>query len=80
MLWVATFRHTKALVWVFTTLLILFVLLNVSVFTGSVRLTHISRYEGIFCALTAWYLMSAIILNEAFGRVILPVSPLQETA
>jgi succinate-acetate transporter protein len=38
-LWVATFRHTKALVWVFTTLLILFVLLDVSVYTGSVRLT-----------------------------------------
>ncbi len=81
-LWVATFRHSKALVWVFTTLLVLFVLLDVSVYTGNARLTHIAGYEGIFCALTAWYLMSAIILNEAFGRVILPVGPLErrETA
>lgn len=77
-LWIATFRHSKALVWVFTTLLILFVLLDVAVYTGSARLTHIAGYEGIFCALTAWYLMAAIILNDAFGRVVLPVGPLEQ--
>jgi uncharacterized protein len=67
--------------WLLTTLvawtIFTAVLLDVSVYTGSKRLTHISGYEGIFCALTAWYLMAAIILNEAFGRVILPVGPLE---
>jgi succinate-acetate transporter protein len=79
-LWIATFRHSKALVWVFTTLLVLFVLLDVAVYTGNARLTHIAGYEGIFCALTAWYLMAAIILNESFGRVVLPVGPLEKQA
>ncbi|MFB3915701.1 MAG: acetate uptake transporter [Terriglobales bacterium] len=79
-LWVATFRHSKALVWVFTTLLILFGLLDAAVATGSARLTHIAGYEGIFCAGTAWYLMSAIILNETFGRTVLPVGPLEKKA
>ncbi len=64
------------MVWVFTTLLILFVLLDVAAYTGSACLTHIAGYEGIFCALTAWY--AAIILNDAFGRVVLPVGPLEQ--
>jgi len=76
-LWIATFRHSKALVWVFTTLLILFGLLDVAVKTGNPMLTHIAGWEGIFCACTAWYLMAAIILNEAYGRVVLPVGPLE---
>jgi uncharacterized protein len=79
-LWICTFRHSKALVWVFTTLLILFGLLDVQVATGSVRLQHIAGWEGIFCALTAWYLMAAILINETFGRVILPVGPLEKRA
>lgn len=79
-LWVATFRHSKALVWVFTTLLILFGLLDAAVATGSAKLTHIAGYEGIFCAATAWYLMSAIILNDTFGRVVLPIGPLEKKA
>ncbi|MFI5110354.1 MAG: acetate uptake transporter [Terriglobales bacterium] len=76
-LWIATFRHSKALVWVFSTLLLLFILLDVAVKTGNPTLTHIAGWEGIFCALTAWYLMSAVILNEAYGRVVLPVGPLE---
>lgn len=76
-LWVATFRHSKALVWVFTTLLILFVLLDLHVATGNARLGRIAGWEGIFCSFTAWYLMAAIILNETFGRVVLPVGPLE---
>ncbi len=79
-LWICTFRHSKALVWVFTTLLILFGLLDVQVWTGSVRLQHIAGWEGILCAMTAWYLMAAILVNETFGRVVLPVGPLEKPA
>ncbi len=77
-MWVATFRHNKALVMVFTTLSILFILLDAQVATGSVRLGRIAGWEGIFCALTAWYLMAAIILNEAFGRTVLPIDSLEK--
>lgn len=77
-LWIATFRHSKALVWVFTTLTILFGLLDAAVATGSTMLTHIAGWEGILCACTAWYLMAAIILNDSFGRVVLPIGPLEK--
>jgi succinate-acetate transporter protein len=79
-LWIATFRHSKALVWVFTTLTILFILLDIQAWTGSKIIGRIAGWEGIFCALTAWYLMAAILLNETFGRVVLPVGPLERPA
>ena len=77
-LWIGTFKHTKALVWVFTTLLILFGLLDVAVGTGSKLITHIAGWEGIFCACTAWYLMAAIVINDSYGKTVLPIGPLQK--
>ncbi len=79
-MWLGTFRHNKALVWVFSTLLLLFVLLDVHVATGSEMLGKVAGWEGIFCACTAWYLMAAIILNEAYGRTVLPVGSLEKKA
>ena len=82
-LWIATFRHTKALIWVFTTLLILFILLDIGVWQGvgpGQGITRIAGWEGIFCALTAWYLAAATILNDTFGRVILPVGVIPKKA
>ena len=77
-LWIGTFKHTKALVWVFTTLLILFGLLDVAVWTGSKTITHIAGWEGIFCAATAWYLMAAIVINDSYGKTVLPIGPIQK--
>lgn len=77
-LWIATFKHNKALVTVFTTLLILFILLDIHVWTGSKLIGHIAGWEGMFCALTAWYLMAAIVINDSFGREVLPVGSLEE--
>ena len=77
-MWLGTFTHNKALIWVFTTLLILFGLLDVAVWTGSKTITHIAGYEGIFCACTAWYLMAAGILNDSYGRVVLPIGPVEK--
>jgi succinate-acetate transporter protein len=77
-MWIGTFKHNKALIWVFTTLLILFGLLDVAVGTGSKTITHIAGWEGIFCAGTAWYLMAAIVINDSFGRIVLPVGPIQK--
>jgi succinate-acetate transporter protein len=33
----------------------------------------IAGYELIFCALMAWYMMAAIILNDLAGKIILPL-------
>ena len=77
-MWIGTFKHNKALIWVFTTLVILFGLLDVAVRTGNKTITHIAGWEGIFCALTAWYLMAALILNDSYGRTVLPIGPVQQ--
>lgn len=75
-MWIASFKHTKALILVFTTLIILFVLLDLGVWTGNTAITRIAGWEGMFCAFTAWYLMAAIVINDSFGRVVLPVGPI----
>ncbi len=77
-LWIGSFKHNKALILVFTTLLILFILLDVAVKTGDKRITHLAGWEGIFCAGTAWYLMAAIIINDSFGRTVLPIGPIHK--
>jgi uncharacterized protein len=82
-LWIATFKHSQALIWVFTTLLILFILLDIGVWQGvgaGQGITKIAGWEGIFCAFTAWYLAAATILNDTFGRIILPVGPIPKKA
>lgn len=70
---VATFRLAKALVWIFSTLVVLFVLLIAATATGSPVIAKVFGYESLLCAATAWYLLAAIIINEAFGREVLPV-------
>lgn len=77
-LWIGSFKHSVALIWVFTTLEILFVLLDIHVYSGSAQLGRIAGWEGMFCALTAWYLMAAIILNDSYGRTVLPVGPIKK--
>lgn len=71
---IATFRLAKALVWIFTTLEVLFLLLVVQTATGA-NLATIIGYEGLLCAATAWYLFAAIIINTAFGKDVLPIGP-----
>jgi hypothetical protein len=84
---IATFRLAKALVWVFATLEILFLLLIASTATGSPLLGKLFGYESLLCAATAWYLLAALIINEAYGSEVLPlgayvapVKSLKETA
>ena len=40
---------------------------------GSATITHIGGYFGLLTALCAFYLASAEILNDSYGRVILPI-------
>jgi uncharacterized protein len=70
---VATFRLAKALVWIFATLSILWILLIASTVTGSAMLFKVFGYESLLCAATAWYLFAAIIINGAFGSDVLPI-------
>ncbi len=58
---------------IFASLTVLFFLLAVRDFTGNVLIGIIAGYEGIFCGASAIYFAMAQVLNNEYGRVILPV-------
>ncbi|HEY3855161.1 MAG TPA: acetate uptake transporter [Verrucomicrobiae bacterium] len=75
-MFVGTLRLSRALQFVFGTLTILFFLLAIGDFTkASPGFKHFTGYEGIVCGLAAIYTGLAQVLNELFGRVILPLGP-----
>ncbi len=70
-LWIGSMRIHGAMAITFTLLLIGFVLLDIGHF-GDPIYNKIAGYELIVCALAAWYMMARIILNDLFGREVLP--------
>ena len=59
---------------VFGSLTVLFFLLAIGDFTAaSPGFKHFTGYEGIFCGFSAVYAALAQVLNELFGRVVLPL-------
>ena len=55
----------------------LFFLLAAKDFTGNAALGTFAGFEGIFCGSSAIYLAMAEVLNEKFGRTILPIGEAQ---
>lgn len=72
---VGALNLNKALVVVFASLTVLFFLLALGDATGIGTITTIAGYEGIFCGFSAIYLAIAEVLNEVYGRVVLPIGP-----
>ncbi len=68
-----TLKLSRVLQVVFFTLTVLFFLLAAADFTGNVNLKMIAGYEGIFCGLSAFYGAMASLLNEVYGKEVLPV-------
>ena len=61
---------------VFGSLTVLFFLLAIGYFTAaSPEFKHFTGYVGIFCGFSAIYAGLAQVLNELFGRVVLPLGP-----
>jgi len=59
---------------IFGSLAILFFLLAIGDFTGaSAGFKHATGYEGIFCGFSAIYAGLAQVLNELFGKTVLPL-------
>ncbi len=71
-MWIATFKHAKALQVVFFTLFVLFWLLALE-HAGFESIGKITGWEGVFCGLSAVYLALAQVLNETFDKTVLPV-------
>ena len=73
MMFISTLKKNKALQFVFISLAILFWLLALGDFTGNSTITMIAGYEGIICGLSAIYLAMAEVINETYGKTILPI-------
>jgi succinate-acetate transporter protein len=78
-MFIGTFRLHVAGQIVFGSLTILFFLLAVGDFTNAgPGFKHFTGYEGIFCGLSAIYAGLAQVLNEVYGKVLLPLGPVMK--
>lgn len=73
-----TLRLNRVLQTIFASLTILFFLLAISDFTGNAQLRVFAGYEGIFCGLSAFYGCVALVLNEVYGKTVLPMGPVKK--
>jgi succinate-acetate transporter protein len=76
LLFIGTLRINRALQFVFATLTILFFLLAIGDYTGNSAIKTFAGYEGILCGASAIYTGIAGLLNEVYGRKILPIGAL----
>ena len=72
-MFVGTLKLNRALQVVFFTLTILFMLLALGDITGNATITRIAGVEGVFCGFAAIYAAMAQVLNEVYGRTVLPL-------
>ena len=78
-MFIGTLRLNRALQIVFATLAILFFLLAYGDFANaSAGFKHFTGYEGILCGFSAIYTGLAPVLNELFGKTVLPLGPVKE--
>ena len=77
-LFVATLRLSVALQVVFGTLTVLFFMLAIGHTTAvGDGFRHLTGYEGILCGGSAIYAGMAQVLNEVYGRTVLPLGPVR---
>jgi uncharacterized protein len=75
-MFIGTLRLNRALQTVFGSLVILFLLLALGDFTGIKGIKTLAGVEGTFCGLSAIYTSAAQILNEVYGKSVLPLGKL----
>lgn len=72
-LYIGTLKMNKATQFIFLSLTVLFALLAIGDFTGIAFIKTIAGYEGIVCGLSAIYAAFAQVLNEVYGKDVLPL-------
>ncbi len=77
-MFVASLRTTGAIAAVFALLAVTFILLGIGNAGGTESIVKAGGYVGLLTALAAWYASFAGVTNSTFGRVVLPVVPLQQ--
>ncbi len=68
-----TLKLNRALQVVFSSLALLFFLLAIGDFSENHVVKTVAGFEGIFCGLSALYTAIAQVLNEIYGKEILPI-------
>jgi len=72
-MFIATLKLNRALQFVFLTLTVLFFLLAAGDATGNEAITRLAGYEGIICGFSAIYTGLAQVLNQYYGKTVLPI-------
>ena len=74
---VGALRTTVPVFGLLLTLLIALVLVDLGVLTGSMIWAKIGGYVAMLSGAIAWYAAAAGVINDTFGRQVLPVMPLR---
>ncbi|PKK95609.1 MAG: hypothetical protein CVV60_00420 [Tenericutes bacterium HGW-Tenericutes-5] len=72
-MFIGTLKHNLTTRIVFGSLALLFFTLALGDFTGVELITNIAGWIGIFCGFSAFYSAMAQVLNQEFGKKILPL-------
>ena len=77
-MFIGTLKISRALQLVFLSLTILFFLLAAGDFTGIEAITRIAGFEGILCGFSAIYAALAQVINELYGKEIMPMGGMKK--
>ncbi|MDR3096308.1 MAG: acetate uptake transporter [Paraburkholderia sp.] len=77
-MWIGSMHTSTSVQLVFLALWITYLLLAIGAFTGSALATHLGGYTGLITAALAFYASAAMVINESFGRIVLPTHPYVE--
>lgn len=72
-LFIGTLKLTRSLQFIFGSLALLFFLLAIGDATGNGTIAKLAGYEGVICGSAAIYAGLAQVINELYGKDILPV-------
>ncbi len=71
-MWIATLKLARTVMIVFLLLWITFLLLAVAEYTSNGTIKQVGGFVGLLTAIAAWYASARGVINDAFGREMLP--------
>ena len=77
-MFIGTLKLNGALQFIFGSLTVLFFLLAIRDITGNPVIAMITGIEGVICGLSAVYAGLAQVLNEVYGKDLLPIWPVKK--
>lgn len=78
LMFIGTLKLSRALQFVFASLVVLFFLLAIGDAMGSAAIKKFAGYEGIVCGASAIYTGIAQVLNEIYGKTVFPLGMMKK--